>query len=314
MRLLKILATLIVVSVVCFVSAAEHEYILKKRASVSSKLIKLSDVIENSGLLPDKIADTVIDSLAFKSVFKNIHSKNVQIIMRSKYNAELEIKNSVCVVKRSSRRLSKQEIDNSVADFIKSRFGKYSKFEYKVHTWPDIEVPEKDFTIVYDLPRSPTFSDNIILKGNIMHESERISGFSTRISLSVFDNVFVAKRRIKRNAQLDMRALTMEVQPVSINSGYINDINEIEGRIASKYIRPGAVITSQNTKIIPDVSRGETAMVEVKSSSVKLVINAVAKKDGYIGEKIKFENPDSNESFMAVISGRKQAVIEMGEQ
>ena len=313
MKFSKIVTLVLLLTVFSVISAVENEYVLKKRAAVSSKLIKLSDVIENSKQLPEDLSDTIIDSLAFRSVFKNIHSKNVEIVLRSRYNTELEIKNSVCVVKRSTRKLKKDELNKSVADFIKSRFGEYSKFEYEIHTWPDVEVPESDFSIVYDLPRKPTFSDNIILKGSVMHETERISGFSVRITLSVYDNVYVADRRIKRNSRIDMRALTMEVRPVSINSGYINDINEIESRIASKYIRPGAVITRQNTKIIPDVSRGARAQVEVKGSNIKLVINAVAKKDGYIGEKIKFQNPDSNESFMAVISGKNQAVIDMGE-
>ena len=72
-------------------------------------------------------------------------------------------------------------------------------------------------------------------------------------------------------------------------------------------VAPGHLLTMQDLETIPVVAAGEQVRLEVVSGPLTIALQAVARGNGAVGEKVRLELPTSHKVFQAFVTGPDQA-------
>ena len=120
--------------------------------------------------------------------------------------------------------------------------------------------------------------------GNIL-----IDGKYYYIKIKAKIPVYKSIRIIKQNAPI-LENVNVKKETIDFRYFYSKPISEIpKNLIASKIISKNSILNVSNTKIAPDVMRGEIVSVKIQSKNIDIYSNAKALNDGNIGDKIKIE-------------------------
>lgn len=76
-----------------------------------------------------------------------------------------------------------------------------------------------------------------------------------------------------------------------------------------KTINTNQILTQKQVTETPSVIKGQSVQVTVLNHGVSIITEAVAQKDGYIGQAIRMKNTLTNKYFVAVITAPSQAEI-----
>jgi flagella basal body P-ring formation protein FlgA len=155
---------------------------------------------------------------------------------------------------------------------------------YKKH-YPNIEIisiytqkpfPKKYKTISFKLANPKQASGNLIIDGKY---------YFYRIKAKL--KVFTAKRVIKKNEPIFPNVSIKKINFRNFYSPPILKINK--NLIASKVISKNAVITKANTRIKPDILKGESVSVVFKGEGIDIYTKGKALNDANENQKIKIE-------------------------
>ena len=84
----------------------------------------------------------------------------------------------------------------------------------------------------------------------------------------------------------------------------------IDGVMRARHsIEMGEAVCQRSVERRPAVARGETVTVHYMSGRVSVTTKGVALQDGAIGQKLRVKNPESHESFSAIVSSPREVVI-----
>lgn len=155
---------------------------------------------------------------------------------------------------------------------------------YKKH-YPNIEIisiytqkafPKKYKTISFKLANPKQASGNLIIDGKY---------YFYRIKAKL--KVFTAKMVIKKNEPIFPNVSIKKINFRNFYSPPILKINK--NLIASKVISKNAVITKANTRIKPDILKGESVSVVFKGEGIDIYTKGKALNDANENQKIKIE-------------------------
>jgi flagella basal body P-ring formation protein FlgA len=155
---------------------------------------------------------------------------------------------------------------------------------YKKH-YPNIEIisiytqkpfPKKYKTISFKLANPKQASGNLIIDNKY---------YFYRINAKL--KVFVADKVIKKNEFIYPNVIQKVVNFRHFYSPPLLKINQ--NLIASKVISKNAVITKYNTRIKPDILKGDIVSVVFKGNGIEIYSKGKALNDANINDKIKVE-------------------------
>jgi flagella basal body P-ring formation protein FlgA len=76
-----------------------------------------------------------------------------------------------------------------------------------------------------------------------------------------------------------------------------------------KSINTNQILTTKFVTEMPSVIKGKPVQVTVSNHGVSILTEAIAQNDGYIGQKIRMKNSQTNKYFIAVVTATNQAEI-----
>jgi flagella basal body P-ring formation protein FlgA len=80
-------------------------------------------------------------------------------------------------------------------------------------------------------------------------------------------------------------------------------IEQLSGRRLRRDVRAGTAMRAEWTDVPPDVMRGETVRVEVRSGAATLAFDGQAQGSGSAGQTVAVVNPDTRKRFQARVEG-----------
>lgn len=87
-------------------------------------------------------------------------------------------------------------------------------------------------------------------------------------------------------------------------------IDALTGRLLRRDVRAGTAVRAEWTGVAPDVARGETVHVEVRSGAAMLAFDGLAQGSGNTGQRIAVLNPRTHKRFQARVDGPGHVSLE----
>lgn len=161
-------------------------------------------------------------------------------------------------------------------------------------------------------PASSLASPRIDLAVRLWQEGRIIDRHTVNVSPLVLQTVVVAREGIDRNQAI--RESDLEVkeewlpphQPTVVTS-----VHEAVGRFAVVRLREGELIRTTQLRQEMLVERGEQVIVRCLVGGSVISLQAEARSDGADGETIEFRKLGERETFLATVTGRKEATLNL---
>ena len=87
-------------------------------------------------------------------------------------------------------------------------------------------------------------------------------------------------------------------------------IEELTGRRLRRTVRAGTAMRADWTEVAPDVARGETVQVEVRSGAATLAFEGVAQGSANTGQNVAVINPQTHKRFQARVDSPGRVSLE----
>jgi len=296
-----------------FVSLQGIEFTLENEVEIEKENVYLSDLIKpiSDPVIHLQTNGIFITKLKYSERFKNISAKEIREKARDYFAEELIIEGGVSIIRWREEIISKEEINSQIIDFVKRKFGENT--QAKIQSTPEIKVPQDQ---IYSLNLS--LVDDVSTKGNILVKItvsiEQENKIYT-IPVKLFQEQFVwrLKESKNRGEVIQKNDLISSKEETTYLNDVIYDEDEIAGKLASKYVPAGTIITEKTIKNEPLIKRGEIIDIMVINDNITLRTQAIAREDGYKNDKIFCQNPDTKEKYKVLVTGRNNAIINLGE-
>ena len=197
-------------------------------------------------------------------------------------------------------------LDKQIDNYLNKYLSDYEKFEYEVLSTPDgssaVEVQD---------------DGNLNMTKNMVYIPIKISSsksvnVSSVISVKVklYKKVLVALENIKTKTDLKESMFGTRMVEVTSLRGTPVDVNEDLNSLRNKsFLNRGSVLTSEEVEHLPILFSGDEVTAVKTFGTVTVTVQALAREDGCIGEKIKIKTVD-NKQFIAKVISRYKVYIE----
>ena len=138
------------------------------------------------------------------------------------------------------------------------------------------------------------------LKVLLQEGSGQIRTLSTSVDILFFEDVLIAKDKIKRNELLsrsDFEFARIEVS--KLVGDPVSDLASLDGMRATKTIPEGKILVENMMEPVPVVEKGERVRIVYESGNLKIESYGIAKKDAIEGEMVEVKNTSSGKKVYA---------------
>lgn len=126
----------------------------------------------------------------------------------------------------------------------------------------------------------------------------------------VYGKSLVASRNIGRGESLEKRDVTVTRVRMEAGKGYFPPIPGIvEGREATRQLRPGEPLLASETTPGQAVKRGEMVVVDTSGKGWQIQSKAKAMANGMVGDLITVEDASSKTKYTARVTGRGKVEV-----
>ena len=139
----------------------------------------------------------------------------------------------------------------------------------------------------------------------------RIRSISTSVNVNHFENVLVAKNRVKSREQISRFDFTTErVEVNKIIGNPIKDLADLDGMQAAKTISKGKILTEEMIEPIPVIKRGERVKILYESENLRVEAYGIARKDAIEGEMVEVKNSASGQNVFGRAAADGAVIVE----
>jgi flagellar basal body P-ring formation protein FlgA len=111
------------------------------------------------------------------------------------------------------------------------------------------------------------------------------------VSVKSYKMVATLKHASTRNTVLTDDNISLQKMNINrLMSGYFDDIEQLKGKILTKNLSKGAVLTQHHVKLVTAIKRGQRVTVIAKNSVIEVRMEGTALTKGAIGDRIKVKN------------------------
>lgn len=127
-------------------------------------------------------------------------------------------------------------------------------------------------------------------------------------SVNAYKSVLVAAHPIKNRTTIQRTDFMLKKRNIAgLSEQPLTQLPETAW--LTKTINKGHILTARDVINTPQILRGHTIEVKVKTRGISILSNAIAQNDGYTGQVIRLKNPSSNKYFAAKITAPGKAEI-----
>ncbi len=124
--------------------------------------------------------------------------------------------------------------------------------------------------------------------------------------------VLMVRDEIRRNEVIEERALHVDHQWMSPGTnGVVQDAASVVGRHAQTRLREGDMLREHHLRREMLVRRGEHVIVRCLVGSTVIAMQAEARADAGEGDTIEFRKLGERETFLAVVTGPNEAIVNL---
>ncbi|MFI4918176.1 MAG: flagellar basal body P-ring formation chaperone FlgA [Legionellales bacterium] len=201
-------------------------------------------------------------------------------------------------VSQSSGIQLQQKAQTALSNQLKKQT--YSQIELTPKTsLQDSAFPLSEFTV--QVPTSyPTAKRVCVRLKHGKHAS------SIWFAVKAYKNVLVAQRALKKHTTVQQADFVFKKRNLAgLTEKPCTSLNP--NAWLKNSMNKNQILTEDNLSTPPLVLRGHTVTVRVASKRITITTEAIAQKDGYLGEKVRMQNPKSHQYFVATITAKNQA-------
>ncbi len=165
--------------------------------------------------------------------------------------------------------------------------------------------------IIVSCREYPAPSGYFPVKVLLQEGSGAIRTIGTSIDVKLFENVVVAKNRVKSRTPVSVSDFSIErVETNKLVGNPVKDFAYLEGMRASKTISKGKILTEEMLELVPVVKRGERVKIVYESGVLHVESYGIARKDAVEGEMVEVENTVSGRKVFGRASGDGIVIVE----
>lgn len=161
-------------------------------------------------------------------------------------------------------------------------------------------------------PITSVRSNRVELAVRIWDENRVHERMTVRIMPTIYMPVVMMKRDVSRGSVVtedDVEVVHQWLPP--IHSGLVTREQEAIGRIATIRLSAGEALRDQHVRRETLVRRGDLVVVRALVGGSVLSIQAEARAAGSEGDTIEFRKVGERDTFLATVTGRSEAVIDL---
>lgn len=203
-----------------------------------------------------------------------------------------------------------------ISDAITSHIIRTFDFDQKmteIECRPEIDtITVTDSTqIIVSCREYPTPSGYFPVKVLLQDGNGGIRNLATSIDVRLYENVLVAKNRVKSREPISVSDFMIErVETNKLVGNPVKEFSDLEGMRASKTISKGKILTESMLEMIPVVKRGERVKIVYESGVLHVESYGIAKKDAVAGEMVEVKNTASGRNVYGRASEEGIVVVE----
>jgi flagella basal body P-ring formation protein FlgA len=298
---------------------------LKRVANIHSENIKVTDLVESySGEQADylKIKDIVVYVLPFEKRMINIQSNIVtRAIKQHQPTLEVIIPSTITAVRWEKKTLNEEVIKQEAQAFLEKEYSLSPKAKISFMNVPRVIVPNENVTLSYEVNRATENTNYLRLVGTVcLHTDKPISSGELRSPLSTFSLlvkiedeqwVYQASRSIKKGETInpnDFLKVSVFINPVNV---LLAELKYDDDLLANNFISKGSYLKKTDIISTPLVQINDLVTVLIKSGAVQLNYQAISRANGWTGDKIMLQNPDSKQMFYAEVIDKNKVLINL---
>jgi len=163
-------------------------------------------------------------------------------------------------------------------------------------------------------PLSSLFSDRVELVIRTWDQDAVIDRASIRVDVWLRRDVAIAATDLERDHIVVESDLTVNEQWVKPSQAtqVLDRIGAI-GRVVTRAVSAGQVVRAANVRQQTLVGKGDPLIVRCVVGGVVISVQALAAGDGALGDTIECRREGDRETFMAVVTGRGEAVVDLAD-
>ena len=308
---------------------------LKRVVTINDQNIKVSDLVDTwEGNPVDmlKIQNIVVEELPYQRRMMNIPSNTVARKIRQRYpDLEFSIPSVVTAVRWEDVILGESRIKSAAEEYLRDYFNLTENAEISFNNIPRINIPSDRVDLSFEMSRTTENTSFVRLDGTATLNGEILSVFNILARVSEQQLVYQANKTIRKGQTItpdDFSIVMITVNPnhnylrpsqptlrdSSLDTPYeaISELGEVEGDIiANNLISRGSYLRATDVVNTPFVSRNSLVTVLIRSASMQMSYEAVSRADGWLGDRILLQNPDSMQNFYAVVVDKNIAMINL---
>ncbi len=182
--------------------------------------------------------------------------------------------------------------------------------------WADLpllgELEGRDLEIRPRLMRAPDARGPLAVSIEFWKDGQRVDRRAASADLHVYRDVWVAARRIDRNAVIETDDLTIERRDVRLLMGrcFASEVNVV-GLRTRRMMAVGDVLSAGDIEKVPVIERGDRVRVTVAVGAVMVTASGVALEDGAEGQVIGVKNDRSGKRLEGTVVARGEVRVDL---
>jgi flagella basal body P-ring formation protein FlgA len=278
---------------------------LKPEVRVSGEKIYLKDILEDTNsILPNFLQEELFPAPPLGMCF-TYSSGYIKQLLLAKLPALVKNSEVISPDKVKFIRISQTLSPEEVFVLIK-KDPVLEGLEIIPMSIPKVILPEGELRLEVK-PLSSTKSKVIVVKVLFYVNNSLVK--TTDVSLKVVRKitVYVAKFHIPRGTLITEDLIGERVVEDGTSSGVTKE--EIIGKISTRELYPGQIITSSSIAEPPLVKKNEEVEAIQRIGPLTISVTLIALQDGYLGQTIRFRNPVSFREVRGTITGKGKVEV-----
>ncbi len=306
---------LILVFVVISVGLSALEITLKPSVKVSENTVYLEDIVLNAKGNIDQyehIKRTEILKIDTTQKYKNILAKEIILKLQVLYpEISVQVKGQLVSVYKLEKVIKKESLSDNVKDFIQNFFSLSDKSEIEIINFPQVYVPVETYEVQYYLPQTQPQSGRVLVQTKILSNNELVKEFGISVRIKEKYLVYRLNKGVKKGDPIKNEDFELIEKVDLYGMDYLNPKDNHDELIARYNLPKGRFLKSGDFSTVPDVCRLDMVNVIIKGELFNMQYVALAKDNGWKGDRIVLENLESRKIFQAEVIDKNTVMINL---
>jgi flagella basal body P-ring formation protein FlgA len=278
---------------------------LKPEVSVSGEKICLRDILEDTGSISQDLLDEELfpaPSLGISLIYPSGYIKQ---ILLSRLPSLLKDNEIIFPDKIRFTRVSQTLTSDEVFEFIK-KDPSFEGLDIVPINIPKIILPVGDLKVeVKNL--SSANSRVMVAKVSFFINNVPVRTIDVSLKVTRKSIIYVAKLHIPRGTIITEDLIGEKTIENGLSSGITKE--EIIGKVSTRELYPGQIITSSSIAEPPLVKKNEEVEVIQRIGPLTVSVTLIALQDGYLGQTIRLRNPVSFKEVRGTVTGKSKVEV-----